>query len=295
MRTPIFTGCCPALVTPFHKSGEIDYNAFAKLIDHQISAGVDAVCVCGTTGEASTLAQAEQEELIRFCVNHVNHRVKVIAGTGSNCTASAIEKSKAAQRAGADALLIVTPYYNKTTQQGLIKHYEALAANVDIPIVLYNVPSRTGLSFSADTYATLSQIPGINGVKEASGNLSLFTHAKAKCPDDFFFWSGNDDQIVPLMSLGASGVISAASNVIPEIMSTIAHLCLRGDFTSAAEWQIEYADLLDMLFSEVNPIPIKAAMNLFGMCSNTVRLPLCPISSQNFERLKATLSKAELY
>lgn len=295
MRFPVFTGSCPALVTPFHESGEIDYVSFAKLIDHQISAGVDAVCVCGTTGEASTLTQAEQVELIQFCVGHVNHRVKVIAGTGSNCTALAIEKSKAAQQAGADALLIVTPYYNKTTQAGLIRHYELIAANTDLPIILYNVPGRTGLSFSADTYAALSQIPTINGVKEASGNITLFTHARAKCPEDFYFWSGNDDQIVPLMALGAKGVISAASNIMPEIIAEITRLCISGGYAEAAALQIEYTELIDVLFSEVNPIPIKAAMNLFGMCSDYMRSPLCSISQTNLELLKAALSRAGLY
>lgn len=295
MRSPIFTGCCPALVTPFHESGEIDYGSFAKLIEHQISAGVDAVCVCGTTGEASTLTQAEQEDLIRYCVKQVNRRVKVIAGTGSNCTATAIEKSKTAQQAGADAMLIVTPYYNKTTQAGLIKHYEAIAASTELPLILYNVPGRTGLSFSADTYLALSEISAVNGVKEASGNLSLLTHARAVCPEDFYFWSGNDDQVVPFMALGAKGVISAAANIIPEIMAEMAHLCLSGNFPAAASLQTEYAEVIDALFCEVNPIPIKAAMKLFGMCSDHMRLPLCRISGKNLQSLIAALSRAELY
>ncbi len=295
MRTPVFTGACPALVTPFHQSGQIDYSAFSKLIEHQISAGVDAVCVCGTTGEASTLTNAEQLDLIKFCVNQVNGRVKVIAGTGSNCTQTTIEKSKGAQQAGADALLIVTPYYNKTSQSGLIKHYESIAASTEIPIILYNVPSRTGLSFSADTYATLAEVPTINGVKEASGNISLVTHTRELCPNDFYIWSGNDDQVVPLMSLGAKGIISVASNIVPEIMVQMSHLCLSGHFEQASELQIAYASLIDLLFIEVNPIPVKSVMELFGMCSGYLRPPLCSISPVNLERLRNELERMDLF
>jgi len=295
MRDPVFTGCCPAMVTPFHESGEIDYNSFAKLLEYQISAGVDAVCVCGTTGEVSTLSQSEQESLIRFCVEQVDHRVKVIAGTGSNNTSIAKEKSKAAELAGADALLVVTPYYNKTTQPGLIRHYQAIASVTELPIILYNVPGRTGLSFSAETYAELSQIPNINGVKEASGNMTLFLHAREKCPEDFYFWSGNDDQVVPFMVLGAKGVISAASNIIPEVMVEMTQLCLSNKFEAAAKLQIENSDLIDALFAEVNPIPVKAAMHLFGMCSEYVRPPLCPSSQPALTMLKSALSKAGLY
>lgn len=294
MKAPIFTGVCPALVTPFHESGRIDYNAFAKLIDYQIGAGVDAVCVCGTTGEASTLTPAEQTELIRFCVAHTAGRVPVIAGTGSNSTSEAIEKSCHAQSAGADALLIVTPYYNKATQAGLIRHYEAIAANTDIPILLYNVPGRTGVSFTAETYASLSRLPKINGVKEASGNLSLILQTRKLCPADFYIWSGNDDQIAPVMALGAKGVVSVAANIIPEVMVELSHKCLHGDYEAATSLQIEYAELIDALFSEVNPIPIKAAMELLGMCSGQLRLPLCPISQTHLERLRGELKRLQL-
>lgn len=295
MRTPVFTGCCTALVTPFHESGEIDYDSFAKLLEYQISAGVDAVCVCGTTGESSTLSPLEQESLIRFCVEHADQRVKVIAGTGSNNTSLAKEKAQTADHAGADALLIVTPYYNKTTQTGLIKHYQAIASVTERPIILYNVPSRTGLSFSAETYAELSNVPNIVGTKEASGNLSLFLHSREKCPSDFCFWSGNDDQVVPLMAMGAKGVISAASNIIPEVMTELTHLCLCSQYETAAKLQIENIGLIDALFSEVNPIPVKAAMHLFGMCSDYVRPPLFPISQNKLTALRSTLSKAGLY
>lgn len=294
MRTPLFTGVCPALATPFHKSGSINFDAFAKLIDYQISAGVDAVCVCGTTGESATLAPYEQDELIEFCVNHVNGRVKVIAGTGSNSTAVAIEKSRRAQGFGADGLLVVTPYYNKATQEGLFLHYTAIAAETDLPIILYNVPGRTGISFTADTYQRLSQIPNINGVKEASGNLSLVTHTKERCPDDFYVWSGNDDQVVPMMALGAQGVISVASNIIPEIMGQMTHLCLSGDFHTAAKLQIEYAALVDALFAEVNPIPVKAAMELLGICDGHLRLPLCRPSPATLDLLRNELTRLEL-
>lgn len=294
MRTPVFTGACPALVTPFHESGSIDYDAFAKLIDHQISAGVDAICVCGTTGESSTLSREERDAAIKFCVEQAAGRVKVIAGTGSNSTSVTVELSQRAQDMGADALLLVTPYYNKASQTGLILHYEEVASKVDLPMILYNVPSRTGVSFTAETYAELAQNPKINGVKEASGNFSLITHTKELCPEDFYIWSGNDDQIVPMMALGAKGVISVASNLIPEIMVQMSHLCLSGAFPEAAELQIEYATLFDMLFLEVNPIQIKAAMELCGMCSGQLRLPLCRPSPVNLERLKLELMHLEL-
>jgi len=289
MRTPVFTGTCPALVTPFHESGQIDYDAFAKLIDHQISAGVDAVCVCGTTGESASLSMQEHDDLIEFCINRVNGRVKVIAGTGSNNTAVAANAASHAQQLGADALLIVTPYYNKATQTGLIHHYEAIASRTDLPIILYNVPSRTGLSFTAETYATLAQIPNINGVKEASGNLALITRTRNCCPDDFSIWSGNDDQVVPMMALGAKGVISVASNIIPEIMVQMSHLCLSGDFRSAAKLQIEYSKLIDALFIEVNPIPIKEAMNILGFNVGQPRLPLVDMNKKNIDLLYMSL------
>lgn len=294
MRTPLFTGVCPALVTPFHESGSIDFDAFAKLIDYQISAGVDAVCVCGTTGEAATLTPHEQDELIEFCVRHVSGRVKVIAGTGSNSTAIAVEKSRRAQSFGADGLLVVTPYYNKATQAGLTQHYAAIAAATDLPIILYNVPGRTGVSFTADTYQRLAQISNINGIKEASGNLSLVTRTRECCPDDFYIWSGNDDQVVPMMAVGAQGVISVASNIIPEIMVQISHLCLDSNFRSAAKLHIEYARLIDALFAEVNPIPVKAAMELLGICAGHLRLPLCRPSPVTLDLLRDELIRLEL-
>jgi len=294
MREPVFTGTCTAIVTPFDASGAINYGVFGKLIDSQIAAGVDAICVCGTTGESATMSIREHIAAVEFCVKRVDHRVKVIAGAGSNDTSAAVYLSQHAQDSGADALLHVTPYYNKTTQAGLIKHYEYIADRVDLPILLYNVPSRTGVSFTAETYKVLSQNPKINGVKEASGNFSLLAHTRFLCGDDFYVWSGNDDQVVPMMSLGAKGVISVASNIVPEVMVRMSHLCLEGDFAAASKLQIEYMDFIDALFIEVNPIPIKTAMNLTGLEAGPLRLPLCEMSDAHLDTLKAAMGRMGL-
>ena len=294
MRTPVFTGSCPALVTPFDQNNIINYDAFGKLIDAQIEAGVDAVCVCGTTGESATMSIREHIAAVEFCVKRVNHRVKVIAGAGSNDTSAAVYLSQHAQDSGADALLHVTPYYNKASQTGLIKHYEYIADRVELPIILYNVPSRTGVSFTAETYQVLSQNPKINGVKEASGNFSLLAHTRFLCGEDFYIWSGNDDQVVPMMALGAKGVISVASNIVPEVMVKMSRLCLENDFAAASQLQIQYMDLIDALFTEVNPIPIKAAMNLLGQEAGPLRLPLCDISEKNLEVLRQAMTRAGL-
>ncbi|MDD6160063.1 MAG: 4-hydroxy-tetrahydrodipicolinate synthase [Oscillospiraceae bacterium] len=289
MRTPVFTGVCTALVTPFHESGGIDYPALERLLDRQMDANIPAVCICGTTGEASTLSFEERDELAKFCVKYIGGRAKVIAGTGSNNTQVALRLSQSAKKAGVDGLLMVTPYYNKTTQAGLAAHYKAIAQQVDLPIILYNVPSRTGLSFGAETYAQLAQDPRFNGVKEASGSLALVTHTRSLCPKDFSVWSGNDDQVVPIMALGGMGVISVASNLIPEVMKQLCDLCLSGDFKGAAEIQTGYASLIDALFCEVNPIPVKAAMELLGLCSGHVRLPLCRPSREHLEQIRREL------
>lgn len=294
MRTPVFTGSCPALVTPFDQNNIINYDVFGKLIDAQIEAGVDAVCVCGTTGESATMSIREHIAAVEFCVKRVNHRVKVIAGAGSNDTSAAVYLSQHAQDSGADALLHVTPYYNKASQTGLIKHYEYIADRVELPIILYNVPSRTGVSFTAETYQVLSQNPKINGVKEASGNFSLLAHTRFLCGDDFYIWSGNDDQVVPMMALGAKGVISVASNIVPQVMVKMTRLCLENDFAAASKLQIQYMDLIDALFTEVNPIPIKAAMNLLGQEAGPLRLPLCDISEKNLEVLRQAMKRAGL-
>ena len=294
MRTPVFTGSCPALVTPFDDHGTINYEAFGKLIDAQIEAGVDAVCVCGTTGESATMSIREHIAAVDYCVKRVDHKVKVIAGAGSNDTSAAVYLSLHAQDSGADALLHVTPYYNKCSQTGLIKHYEYIADRVELPVIMYNVPSRTGVSFAASTYQQLAQHPRINGVKEASGNFSLLAHTRFLCPEDFYVWSGNDDQVVPMMSLGAKGVISVASNIIPDVMLRMSHLCLDNDFQAASELQIQYMDLIDALFCEVNPIPVKAAMNLMGMEAGILRLPLCDMSDANRNTLKASMERMGL-
>ena len=294
MRTPVFTGSCPALVTPFDEHNAINYDAFGQLIDAQIEAGVDAVCVCGTTGESATMSIREHIAAVEFCVKRVDHRVKVIAGTGSNDTSAAVYLTQHAQDSGADAALLVTPYYNKASQTGLIKHYEYIAERTELPIILYNVPGRTGVSFTAETYRVLSQNPKINGVKEASGNFSLLAHTRFLCGDDFYIWSGNDDQVVPMMALGAKGVISVASNIVPEVMVEMTHLCLDNDFAAASRLQIRYMDLIDALFTEVNPIPIKAAMNLLGMDAGSLRLPLCDISDKNLDTLRRAMERAGL-
>jgi 4-hydroxy-tetrahydrodipicolinate synthase len=294
MRTPVFTGSCPALVTPFDQNGSINYQAFGKLIDDQINAGVDAVCVCGTTGESATMSIREHIAAVDFCVKRVDHRVKVIAGSGSNDTSAAVYLTQHAQDSGADAALLVTPYYNKASQTGLIRHYEYIAERTNIPLILYNVPSRTGVSFTADTYKVLSENPKINGVKEASGNFSLLAHTRCICPEDFYIWSGNDDQVVPMMSLGAKGVISVVSNIAPEVMVKMSHLCLEGKFEEAAKIQIEYMDLIDALFCEVNPIPVKTAMNMMGMEAGPLRLPLCEMSEKNAATLRASMERMGL-
>ena len=294
MRTPVFTGSCPALVTPFDQNGNIDYDAFGRQIDYQLAAGVDAVCVCGTTGESATMSIREHIAAVDYCVKRVDHKVKVIAGAGSNDTSAAVYLSLHAQDSGADALLHVTPYYNKCSQTGLIKHYEYIADRVELPVIMYNVPSRTGVSFAASTYQQLAQHPRINGVKEASGNFSLLAHTRFLCPEDFSVWSGNDDQVVPMMSLGAKGVISVASNIIPDVMLRMSHLCLDNDFQAASELQIQYMDLIDALFCEVNPIPVKAAMNLMGMEAGILRLPLCDMSNANRNTLKASMERMGL-
>lgn len=294
MREPVFTGACPAVITPFDTSGAVNYNAFDKLIDRQIEAGVDAICVCGTTGESSTLSIREHIKVIEHCIKQVNHKIKVIAGAGSNDTSAAVYLARHAQDLGADALLLVTPYYNKATQSGLIEHYEYIADRVELPIILYNVPSRTGVSFSAETYKVLSANPKINGVKEASGNITLVALTRHLCGDDFYIWSGNDDQVVPMMSLGAKGVISVACNIIPELMIDMSHSCLRGNFETASKLQIEHMDLIQSLFLEVNPIPIKQAMNMLGFEAGLPRLPLNGMSEKNLSVLESAMRRIGL-
>ena len=293
MKTPIFTGTSTAIVTPF-RNGKVDYKKLGELIDFQIAGGTAAITINGTTGECSTQTLEESTATIDFCVKHVNSRVKVIAGTGSNDTQSALFMSQSAEKSGADALLQVTPYYNKTTQRGLIKHFNFIADRVSIPIILYNVPGRTGLSFTADTYKELAKHPNINGAKEASGNFKLVGTTMASCGDDFFFWSGNDEDTVPMMSIGALGVISVFTNILPSEFAEMVKLCLEGDYKRATEIHLKYLDLMDKLFIEVNPMPIKAAMNLMGMDVGEPRLPLCDLAPANQEKLKKAMAAVGL-
>ena len=294
MKKTIFTGMATALVTPMTATGAVDYEAFGRFIEFQIENGINALIVMGTTGENATIEFDEQKEIIRFAVEKVAGRVPVIAGTGTNNTEHVLANTKAACEVGADAVLVVTPYYNKATQKGLITHFTAVADASTVPVILYNVPGRTGVSFTAETYKALAQNPKINGVKEASGNFSLLAHTRYLCGDDFYIWSGNDDQVVPMMSLGAKGVISVASNIAPEVMVKMSHLCLEDRFEEASKLQIQYMDLIDALFCEVNPIPVKAAMNLMGMEAGPLRLPLCDISDKNLAVLKASMERMGL-
>ena len=293
MKTPIFTGSSVAIVTPF-RAGKIDYTKLAELIDAQIAGGTAAITICGTTGESSTQTLEEHIAAVDFCVKHVNGRVKVVAGSGSNDTMAALLLSQEAEKSKADALLIVTPYYNKATQAGLVKHFTYVADRVSTPIILYNVPSRTGVSFTQDTYKELSKHPNINGVKEASSDFSLIAKTLAACGDDLNIWSGNDDETVAMMAIGAKGVISVAANVVPAVMADMTRLCLEGDFKSAAALQLKYLDLMNKLFIEVNPIPVKTAMNLMGMDVGELRLPLCEMDPANLDKLRKSLDNMGL-
>ena len=289
MRTkPIFEGAATALVTPLNESG-VNYAQLERLINWQIDEGINALVICGTTGEAATMSPSERLDAISFCCEYAYGRVKVIAGTGSNGTENTVSFSKEAQRAGADALLVVTPYYNKPTQSGLLRHYTAVTEQVDVPVLLYNVPSRTGVSFTAETYRHLSENPQINGVKEASGDFALISETRKQCGDDFYIWSGNDDQVVPMMSLGCAGVISVAGNLVPEKMARLTSLCLYGKYEEAASMQLELFGLIRGLFCESNPIPVKTAMNLMGFDIGPLRLPLCEMSEEHIAQLKQEL------
>lgn len=288
LKTPLFKGSCTAIVTPFTENG-IDYDRLAKNIDFQYENGTTAVVVCGTTGENPTHSEDEHNELVRFTVQASRGRMKVIAGVGSNNTRTALKYAQNARYAGADGILMVTPYYNKSTQKGLIEHFSYVADRVEIPMILYNVPSRTGISISAETYKVLSRHTNINGIKEASGDFSLIAKVRSQCGDDLFLWSGNDDNTVPMMALGALGVISVASNIVPAVTAKLCALCLEGDFTAATELYGKYAKLFSALFIETNPIPVKAAMKLMDMDSGILRLPLVEIGEENLAKLKAVM------
>ena len=285
MIKPLFTGVCTALVTPF-LNGKINYPLVQVLLKRQQDAGIPAVVLAGTTGEASTLSDDEKLELFRIAKRHVGSSMTVIAGTGSNDTAHAVALSKAAQEAGADALLVVSPYYNKATPAGLYAHYLSIAHAVSIPVILYNVPSRTGVDIPVSVYQRLSRVPNIVGVKEASTDIAKIGQIRSICGSDFTVWSGNDELTVPAIAMGAQGVISVASNVIPGEMKDMALAALDGDLDTASDLQCRMLPLLQLLFCEVNPIPVKAAMARIGLDCGSCRLPLCGLSEKNAQRMK---------
>ncbi|NOW06547.1 4-hydroxy-tetrahydrodipicolinate synthase [Clostridium beijerinckii] len=293
MKDIIFTGAAVAIVTPFTEDG-INFSELKKLIDFNIENGTDAIVIAGTTGESSTMTDEEHREVIRFTVEYVNKRVPVIAGTGSNDTVYAVQLSKYAESVGADALLLVTPYYNKTTQTGLIKHYNYIADRVNIPIILYNVPSRTGVNITPETYAELAKHPRIVATKEASGDLSAIAKIKALCKDELNIYSGNDDQIVPILSLGGKGVISVFSNIMPKESHEICSLYFEGKVEESCNLQTKYLDLINTLFIEVNPIPVKTALGIMGYNVGPLRMPLFPMEGKNLEKLREELAKNNL-
>ena len=290
MKDVLFEGCGTAIVTPFTKDG-INFEEFKKLLENQVENKVDAIIVCGTTGESSTMTKEERKETIKFAIDTVNKRTKVIAGTGSNNTSDAVEMSKYAESVGADGLLIVTPYYNKTTQKGLIAHYSEIAKNVNVPIILYSVPSRTGVNILPDTCLELSKISNIVAIKEASGNISQVAKIASLCGDNLAIYSGNDDQIIPVLSLGGKGVISVLSNVMPKYTHDMVRKYLDGQVKEACKMQLEVIDLIDMLFAEVNPIPVKHALNVMGYNYGIPRLPLIELSDENKEKIKNVMKK----
>lgn len=293
MKKLVFRGAGVAIITPFTDDG-INYDEFGRIIEEQIKNGTDAIIVAGTTGEAATMSDAEHKAAIKFAVEKVAHRIPVIAGTGSNDTDFAIQLSQYADSVGVDGLLLVTPYYNKCTQKGLVKHFEAIADSVKVPSILYNVPSRTGVTIKLSTYVELSKHPNIAAVKEASGDLSSILRLRHAVGDELAVYSGNDDQIIPILSLGGSGVISVLSNVAPRDTHNICQLFFDGKIDEAAKLQIAYTDLIDALFCEVNPIPVKTAMRLMGYDAGKLRSPLCDMEEENLEKLKKALKNHNL-
>lgn len=292
-KTPIFVGSCTAIVTPYLENG-IDYEKFAELVEQQYAGGTAAILVCGTTGENPTHTAAEHDRLTEFCIEKVAGRMKVVVGIGSNNTEHALEAAKHAKAAGADGVLMVTPYYNKTTQKGLVEHFSYVADRVDCPMIVYNVPSRTGIGVKPATYKELSKHPNICGVKEASGNIAEYALTRSMCGDDLVFWSGNDSDTVPMMALGAKGVISVASNIIPAEVAKLCDLCLGGDFKAAADYYFTLADFFDKLFIETNPIPVKTAMNIAGMNVGKLRLPLTTMAAGTKQALVESMRRVGL-
>ncbi|MBQ3378844.1 MAG: 4-hydroxy-tetrahydrodipicolinate synthase [Clostridia bacterium] len=293
MKKTIFKGAGVAIVTPFTDDG-INFKELGRLIDFNVENGTDAIIICGTTGEAATMNDEEHKAAISFAVEHTNKRIPVIAGTGSNDTAYSIELSKFAESAGADGLLMVTPYYNKTTQKGLVKHFMRIADSVNTPIIVYNVPSRTGLNIQPKTYLELSKHPNIVATKEANSNISEIANTRHLCGDDLNMYSGNDDQIVPILSLGGIGVISVLSNVMPRETHDICQLFFDGKIKESAQLQLKMMDLIGALFCETNPIPVKTALGLMGYNVGPLRMPLCDMEGANLDRLKTALKNCGL-
>ena len=290
MKKILFKGCGTAIATPFTKDG-VNFEELKKLLEFQIQEGADAIIVCGTTGESSTMTKQEKKDTIRFAIDTVAKRIPVIAGTGGNNTKEAIEMSQYAESVGADGLLLVTPYYNKTTQEGLIAHYSVIAQSVSIPIILYNVPSRTGVNILPETCLALSKIPNIVAVKEASGNISQVAKIAALCQEDLAIYSGNDDQIIPILSLGGLGVISVLSNIEPKFTHQMVMDFLNGNTKAAKEAQLKCLPLVDALFCEVNPIPVKAALCMKGYDFGIPRLPLIEMSNKGKEKLQKAIEE----
>lgn len=291
---PIFSGVATALITPFCQNG-VDYESFGKLIDWQIDSGINALVVCGTTGESATLTKDEHKEVLKFALKQIDGKVPAIAGTGSNSTAKAIEMTKYASDLGYDAALVVTPYYNKCTQNGLIKTYYAIADAGNIPLIVYNVPSRTGVNIKPETYLALSQHPMIQGIKEAGGNISTIAETMSLVGDRLNLYSGNDDQTIPILSLGGKGVISVLSGILPKETVKMTDLWFQGKTKESLEIQLKYIPLISALFSQVNPIPIKTASYKMRLCQNRLRLPLTEMENDEAEKLFALMKKFDLY
>lgn len=291
MSNPIFTGSCVAIVTPMNQDGSINYQEYGKLIDFQIEGGTDAILACGTTGESAVMDHKEHCSVIEYTLKRVNGRVPVIAGTGSNDTAYAVELTKEAKNMGANGVLSVTPYYNKTSQAGLVAHFNKIADSVDIPMIVYNVPSRTGCNIKPETYAELCKNPNIVAVKEASDKIGDVAQTIALCGDNLDVYTGCDDMTVPVMSLGGKGVISVFANVMPKEMHEITQLCLNGDYKKGAEMHLHYLELMNALFCDVSPIPVKEAMNMMGFNCGECRLPLVPLSEKSYAYLKSVMAR----
>lgn len=290
MKNRIFTGAGVAIVTPMNEDGSVNFEKLGEIIDFQIENHTDAIIICGTTGESATLSDVEHRDVIKYAVEHTAKRIPVIAGTGSNDTAYCIELSQEAQALGADALLLVTPYYNKTSQRGLVRHYQLVAESVSLPIIVYSVASRTGVNITPETCVELAKIPNIVAIKEASGNISQVARIKRLCGDELDIYSGNDDQIVPILSLGGAGVISVLSNVMPKETHDICQLFLDGKVEESCQLQLKLLDLCNALFMDVNPIPVKEAMNQMGMNVGECRLPLYRMTDANIEKMRAVLT-----